>query len=144
MKEKYQIIITVLILFVMTVSGMHMNNMNDVFVSATLFSCVSEDSVLVDAESYEVNKGYSRIEKQDCWNGHSFTRFATSLFRCTQMLHRSYERQEMPVATLDITFKVVFFSIAMILFAAGGAGLSMPFRCLLYYVHELDGKKRIA
>lgn len=144
MKKRYQIIITVLVLFVMTISGVHINNMNNVFASSTHFSCVLEDSVLIDAGSYEVNKGYSRIEKQDCWNGHSSTRFSASLFRRSQILHRGHERQEMSISTLDITFKVVFFSIVMILFAAGGTGLSMPFRCLLCYIHGLDGKKRIA
>lgn len=144
MKKKYQISITVLILFVVTVSGIHINNRNDIFVSTTHPFRVSEDSVLIDAGSYEVYKGYSRIEKQDCWNGQGFTCFATSLFRRSQILHRGYERQEMSVTTLDITFKVVFFSIAMFLFVIGGIGLSTPFRCLLCYVHELDGKKRIA
>lgn len=144
MKKTYQIIVTVLAIFVMVVSGIHINNMNNVFASSVRLSCISEDLVLIDTGSYEVNKGYSRIEKLDYWNSQSLTRFSTSLFRRSQALHRGQERQEMSIVTLDITFKVVFLSIVMILFATGGAGLSMPFRCLLCYIHGLDGKKRIA
>lgn len=144
MKKTYRMILTVLALLVMTVSGININNSNDMFVSVADFSCVSDNSLMMDAESYEVNRRYSQIEQQNYWNGHSSARFSTSLIRRSQVLSRGLARQKMSIATLDSRFKVVLFSIIMILFAAGGTGLSMPIRCLLCYIHGVDGKKRIA
>lgn len=144
MKKTYQIIITILMLLVVSVSSVHIDNSGDMLGSLVAFSGVSEDSVIMDTESYEVNRRYSQIEQQDYWNGNSSTRFSTSLSRRSQILSRSYVKQGMSISVLDIIFKVVLFSIIMILFASGGTGLSMPIRCLLCYIHGLDGKKRIA
>ena len=144
MKKAYRMILTVLALFVMAVSGINIDNSNDMLVSSADFSCVLDDSLMLEAESYEVNRRYSQIEQLNCWNGHSSARISTSLIRRSQVLSRGLARQKMSIATLDSIFKVVLFSIIMILFAAGGTGLSMPIRCLLCYIHEVDGKKRIA
>lgn len=144
MKKTYRMIITVLALLVMVVSGIRIDNSSDVFVSDADFSYVSDASSMLKAESYEVNRRYSQIEQPSCWNGHGSARLSSSLFRRSQTLERSHERYEMSIATLDSIFKVVLFSIIMILFAAGGTGLSVPIRCLLCYIHEVDGKKRIA
>lgn len=144
MKKTYQMILTVLALLVMVVSGIHIDNSGDVFVSDADFSYVSDASLMLKAESYEVNRRYSQIEQPSCWNGHSSARLSSSFFRRSQTLERSHKRHEMSIVTLDSIFRVVLFSIIMILFAAGGTGLSMPIRCLLCYIHGVDGKKRIA
>lgn len=144
MTKRYQIIITLLAMFVVSISGIHINDSNAMSLSAVHLSCESEDSVMMDAGSYNVNSEYSRINRQKYWNTNSFTHLSASFFRRSQTFHKGHERIEVSVVTLDTVFRVFFFSIVMILFATGGAGMSMPFRCLLCYIHGMDGKKKIA
>ena len=144
MTKRMQPIFAICLLLVMSLSGLRVDNSMDSLSYSGNPSGYSDTSVLVEAAAYNVNDGYSRIEQQDFLSVNTSTRLSTSMFKRSQIVHRNQEKQEVSIAALEVSYKVVLFSIVMILFAAGGAGLSMPFRCLLYFIHNTDGKKRIA
>lgn len=144
MAKRFQTMILFCLIFLMSLSCVHIDNTSDLSPASMSASGYTNASVLVESETYQVNRGYSRIEQQDYWSNNNSTRLSTSLFKRSQNTYRNNERNEITIAILDVVSKVVLFSFIMILFATGGTGLSMPFRCLLLYIHSMDGKKRIA
>lgn len=144
MAKRFQAIITFCMILLLALSCVQIDNTSDLFVPSTVSSSYTNMGVMADFETYNVNRGYSRIEQQDYWSANQSTRLSTTLFKRSQGNSRSYEKNELTITSLDVVSKVVLFSFIMILFAAGGSGLSMPFRCLLYYIQDMDGKKRIA
>lgn len=143
MAKRFQTMILFCLIFLMSLSCVHIDNTSDLSPASMGASGYTNASVLVESETYQVNRGYSRIEQQDYWSNNNSTRLSTSLFKRSQNTYRNNERNEITIAILDVVSKVVLFSFIMILFATGGTGLSMPFRCLLLYIHSMDGKKRI-
>lgn len=144
MAKRMQTIILICLAFLMTLSCVHVDNTSNLFAPSTDPSCYTASAVMADSETINVSREYSRFEQQDYLSANQSARLSTALFKRSQANFRSHERHELTIAILDVVSKVVLFSFIMILFAAGGAGLSMPFRCLLSYIHGMDGKKRIA
>ncbi|MBQ9983329.1 MAG: hypothetical protein IJP29_01935 [Lachnospiraceae bacterium] len=108
---------------------------------------ISAEGTVVEAQEcvvvYEVSRGYSNVTRQDYLTSSPITRIATT-FKRSQNNYRHYPGQGVLTAILEEVSKIVLFSFIMILFATGKAGLSMSFQCLLYYIQNTDGKKRIA
>lgn len=144
MAKRLQTIILFSLIWLMTMSCVHVDNTSNFFVPSTHSIDYTATAVIADSETYSVDRGCSRFEQQDYLSANQATGLAKSLFKRSQANFKSHERQELTIAILDIVSKVVLFSFIMILCAAGGTGLSMPFRCLLSYIHSMDGKKRIA
>lgn len=144
MAKHSQMILTICLLVVLTISGIQVDNYADTFTCSTELSGSDDASVMVETGNYGINRGYSCIEQQDYWTVNGSTRVSSLLYKRSQNGVRSHARNNVIVAAFDTCRKAVMFSIVMILFATGSAGLSMPFRCLLYYIHNMDGKKRIA
>ena len=136
MTKRYQILCSVCLIIIMFVSVMRIDNAMDSWSTFTRLSNEVDSLFLTEYSSYEI--------KPDYLSENPSARLSSTFFKRSQNFSRGYERYEVSVATLDMIFKVVLFSIVMILIATGGAGLSMPFRCLLCYIHRQDGKKRIA
>ena len=144
MAKRYQILFSLCLIVIMSLSTMRIDNTVDALSAFTRLSQEFQISALVENGSYEVNRGYSSIEKPDYLSENPSARLSSTFYKRSQNFCRNSERHKVSVATLDVIFKVVLFSIVMILIATGGVGLSMPFRCLLYYIHGMDGKKKIA
>lgn len=144
MAKRLQTFIIFCLIVLMSLSCVHIDNTSDLIVDSTMSSSYSEISSMVESETYQVNRGYSCIEQQDYWSNNSAARLSTVLFKRSQSSLRHHERYEIVMAILDVVSKVALFSFIMILCATGGTGLSMPFRCLLYYIQDMDGKKKIA
>ncbi len=144
MTKRFQTIVLFCLVFLMSLSCVQIDNTNDISPVSAGVSGYTNAFVLVESEIYNANRDYSSIEQQDYWNNNSATRLFTSVFKRSSNTHRNHERKEITIAILGILSKLVLFAFIMILFATGGAGLSMPFRCLLLYIHNMDGKKRIA
>lgn len=106
---------------------------------------VSAEGIFMEAEEYvavyEVSRSCSNVVQQYYMTARPTTRIV-SAFKRFQTNCRYH--QEAVVAILEDLSKVAVFSFIMILFATGKAGLSMPFQCLLCYIQNTDGKKRIA
>lgn len=144
MVKKYQKYIIIWFAILMVLSCVQIDNTSNLFASFALSSDYVGTSVMVDSESYNMNREYSQVEPQDYWSNNNSTRVSVSLFKCSQGSYRSHGRSEIMIAILDVVSKVVLYSFIMILFATGATRLSMPFQCLLYYIQSMDGKKRIA
>ncbi len=144
MAKRLQTIITICMILLMTLSCVHIDNTSNLVVPSANSSSYMAMEIAVDSETINVSRGYSRYEQQDYLSANQSARLSTVLFKRSQANHRSHERHELAIAILDVVSKVVLFSFIMILCATGCAGLSMPFRCLLSYIHGMDGKKRIA
>lgn len=141
MVKKYQTVVTICLIMLMALSCLRIDNTSNY--STTSFThTISIDEVA--SSILDVNTGCSRIEQEDYLNTSTSTYLLTSLYRRSLNNYRSYERQEVNVAVLDFVSKIVSFLIAMTLCATGSAGLSTPFRCLLYYIQDMDGKKKVA
>ncbi|MBE5940939.1 MAG: hypothetical protein E7264_00220 [Lachnospiraceae bacterium] len=135
----------IMFMIVLTVfTCIRIDNTSDIIVPATESYAHTDMAVMVDSASYAMNDGYNQIQQQDYWASTPSTRLATTLFKRAQVTYKNYEKNGLTIAVLDLVSKVVLFSFIMILFAASGTGLSMPFRCLLYYIQDKDGKKKIA
>ncbi len=144
MAKRLQTIILFCLICLMTVSCVHIDNTSDFFMPSTTPSSYTATAVDTLSDTIYASRGYSRFEQQDYLSDNQSARLSTALFKRSQTNFRSHERHELAIAILDIISKVVLFSFIMILCATGGTGLSMPFRCLLSYIHGMDGKKRIA
>lgn len=143
MNERCKTVLAITLMILLALSCFRIDNIGDVFAFPTASLNHENAFVMTTAETFEVNRGYSRIEQQDYLNATNSTRLSSTLFRRFQNADRSRERHEMSVTILDVVSKVVLFSFIMILFAANHVRLSMPFQCLLYYIHDMDGKKKI-
>lgn len=144
MTKRFQTVITFCMIMLMSLSCVQIDNTSDLFISSAISINATNASWMVGSETYNANRGCSRIEQQDYWNHNQSACLSMSLFQRSQGTFRNNGRNEITIAILDIVSKVVLFSFIMILYATGGAGLSMPFRCLLSYIHGMDGKKKIA
>ncbi len=144
MQKRLRLIVIFCMIVLTTFSCVRIDNTSDVMISSTDSFVYSDGAVMLDSSSYARNDGYSHIHQQDYWCSNHSTRLATTLFKRSQLSCRNYEKNELTYAILDLVSKVVLFSFIMILFATSGTGLSMPFQCLLYYIQDKDGKKRIA
>ena len=144
MVARYKTYIAICLMMLMSLTCLRIDNTSDLF-DVSIASLEYSNSVAsTEAEVISVNREYSSIETQDYINANASTRLFTSLYRRSQNHIRNYERNKVTMTVLDMISKVALFSFIMILFAASGTGLSMPFQCLLYYIHNMDGKKRIA
>lgn len=144
MAKRLQTIVLFCIIWLMTLSCVHVDNTRDLFMPSTCSLDYTITVGTVDSETIDVSRGCSRVEQQDYLSANQSARLSTTLFKRSQTNYKSHQRQELTIAILDVVSKVVLFSFIMILCATGCAGLSMPFRCLLSYIHGMDGKKRIA
>ncbi len=144
MTKKCKMIMTICLIIMMSLTCMRIDNTSDFFDLSAASLGYTNSVVLTQTDTLDVNRRYSRIEQQDYLYAQGATRVSTSLSRRSQNHIRSFERNEVIVAVLGILSKVVLFSFFMILFATSGTRLSMPFQCLLYYIHNMDGKKKIA
>lgn len=144
MVNRYKAYIAICLMIVMSFVCLRVDNTNDLFTVSTTSTEYSNSAVSTGVGVLSVNKGYSHIATQDYINANGSTRVSTSLYRRSQNHIRNFERNEVTMTILGGISKVALFSFIMILFAASGTGLSMPFQCLLYYIHNKDGKKKIA
>ncbi len=144
MAKRFQMCITVCLLIVLMLSNIQVDNTSD------LSSCYAGGfdlqtvSALEERASYGTSKGYSHIEQQDYWNVNAFVYVTANFYKRSQSVCRTYGKQCMTVTTRNICCNAKLFLMTIILFAAGSARISMPFQCLLHYIQNTDGKKRIA
>lgn len=143
MVKKMQTIITFWIILMLVLSCVQINNAIGVSIPSTASLNYTNIAVVVDSEKHNL-RGYSYIEQQDFWSSNQSTCLSMSMLKRTYTSFRNHERHEWVLTISDVISKVVLFSFIMFLCATGGAGLSMPFRCLLSYIHGMDGKKKIA
>ena len=141
MIKRFRTIIIIGLIALMSLSCIQVDNTSDTFNTSTAVIDKFETFVVVDSTTYNVNRGASSIEQQDYWNNNTSARLSTSFFERSQRVYRSYGKDRFIIAVLDAVSRMALFSIVMILLATGCAGLSMPFRCLLFYIHNKDGKK---
>ncbi len=120
------------------------DNTSNFVISTTDSFANIHSSVMMDSTTYASNDGYSQIQQQDYWRASHSTRMSTTMFKRSQLSCRNNDKNALVYVVLDIVSKVILFSFIMILFATSGTGLSMPFQCLLFYIQNEDGKKRIA
>lgn len=142
--KKIQSVITMLVVVLMFLSCIRIDNTGSIFGHTAASFTTDMTSDEIESETLAVNRGCSHIEQQDYLNASNVTSISSSFLRRSQSFFRNHERHELLEVVLDVISKVVMSAMVMLLVAAGGAGLSMPYRCLLYYIQDMDGKKRIA